>query len=307
VLRAIRAGAKDVLNDDGDLHEEIVGFIARIASASSQQIEKGRIISIVPCHAPSDASFLAANIAAAVAKHIGSCCLLDFHLRGGDLAMLLKLTPRYTLYDLIHQCLNIDVSMFQQALTRHDSGIRLLAGPELFTDLHHIEPQVCQAILAAAKSSQPFVIVNSEDIQHTEQVLALASSDQVVLTMRSDLVSLHRAQKHIDFLKGNRVSCDHLHVVVMDTGRIGELPISAIKKVLRIAAIHSIPEDTEATTVSINVGNPIVLEAPRSKASKAINELVLALAGWSDTRDSKRGYLSSVKAAALVATLPFCK
>jgi pilus assembly protein CpaE len=311
VLKAIRAGAKDVLNGDADLHEEIVGFVSRMATASIQQLEKGRLLSIVPCYAPSDSSILAVNMAAVIAKHMGACCLLDFQLRGGDLALLLKIRPRHTLYDLINQRQNVDGSMFQQALTRHDSGIRLLAGPELFADLHHIEPHVCQDILAAAQSSHPFVIVNSEDIQHTEQILALASSDIVVLTMRMDLVSLHRAQRHIDFLKRNRVSPEHLHIVAMGTGRSGDLPVASVKKVLRVPTIHCIPDDAEAITVSINVGNPLVLEAPKSKASQAINDLVLCLAGWKQTGHAaeKRGRIASAKAAALVAinAISFCK
>ena len=57
------------------------------------------MIAVVPCQMPSDASILAVNLAAVLAQGGSRCGLLDFQLRGGDLAMLLKLTPRHTLYD----------------------------------------------------------------------------------------------------------------------------------------------------------------------------------------------------------------
>ena len=92
----------------------------------------------------------------------------------------------------------------------------------------------------------PFVIVNSEDILHAEQVRALASSEDIVLTMRLDLVSLYRAQQHLAYLRRNQVFPEHIHVVAMGTGYSGELPVNSVKKVLGIKELHSIPDDPVA-------------------------------------------------------------
>ena len=84
--------------------------------------------------------------------------------------MLLKLAPRHTLYDVVTQRESIDEIMFEQAMTNHESGIRLLAGPPLFCDSGNVQTHVCQHILGLAQSVYPFVIVNTEDILHAEQV-----------------------------------------------------------------------------------------------------------------------------------------
>jgi pilus assembly protein CpaE len=311
VLNAIRAGASDFLSLDDNLHEELVNFVTRVKSERKQKHINGRVLSVVPCHAPGDASLVAANLAAVIAMRTESCGLLDFHLRGGDLALLLKVAPRHTLMDLLKPDISIDETMFEQALTRHESGIRLLAGPKPFSDLRNIRPQLCQQIISLAQRSHQFVIINTEDAQHAEQVRALAGSNDILLTTRLDVVSLRRAQQHIEFMTRNRVLLEHIHVVALGVGHAGELPIGAVKKVLQMSSVHCIPDDPISTIRSINLGNPLVCETPHAKISQAITALADLFVGQSDptAKPSGRPPIGTVKAAAIIAlnTLPFCR
>jgi pilus assembly protein CpaE len=219
------------------------------------------------------------------------------------LALLLKLRPDHTVCDLITQSQQVEHSMFQRALTQHDSGIRLLAGPQIFTDLRNVDPRVCQEVLSSAQACYPFVIVNTEDIQHEEQIRALATSDRVLVALRLDLVSLYRAKHYIDFMLKNDVAPEHLHVVAMGTGRPGELPLAAVKKALRVSHVHCVPDDPETITVSINVGNPLVLEAPKTKIAQAITKIVVEITGMTaaSSADPKQSGLLAAKAAAVLA------
>ena len=311
ILNAIRAGASDFLNSVGSLHDELVSFVTRMKLEQRQKHSHGRVVSVVPCHSRADASLIAANVAATIAARARTCGLLDFHLRGGDLALLLKLSPRHTLIDLLKQDISIDEAMFEQALTPHESGIRLLSGPKPFCDLRNIRPQLCQQIISLAQRSHPYVIINSEDAQHAEQVRALASSNDILLTMRLDVVSLHWAQQHIEFMTRNQVLREHIHVVALGAGHSGELPLGAVKKVLQMPSVHCIPDDPVATIRSINVGNPLVCETPHAKISQAISALADVLMGKPEDsiKPAARSPIGPVKAAALIAinTLPFCK
>jgi Flp pilus assembly CpaE family ATPase len=310
IVNAIRAGVSDYLDKDQDLVSEVSCCLSRIKRAESEQKPKSFTISIVPCHVASDSSILATNLAAVIAQKQGSCCLLDFQLRGGDLALLLKLQPLHSIYDLISQPQSVDEGMFQQALAPHESGLHLLAGPQLFSDLRGIDPSSCKDIVGHAQGLFPYVVIATEDIQHSEQIHALSHSDQVVLTMRPDLLSLHRAKQHIDFMLAHDINNDRVQVAVMGVGLGGELPIVAIKKVLNNTAVHAVPDDATALTLSINVGNPVVLESPKSRASQGILKLASSLVGNdSEVLLSKPEGMLGAKAAVLLAlnTLSFCK
>jgi pilus assembly protein CpaE len=310
VVNAIRAGVSDYLDMSDDLGAEIAACLSRIKRADAGLKPKSFTISIVPCHVASDGSILATNVAAAIATRHETCCLLDFQLRGGDLALLLKLAPQHSIYDLISRSQGVDETMFRQALAPHESGIHLLAGPKLFSDLRGIDPHSCNAILDHAQAMFPYVVVAAEDIQHSEQIYALAHSDQVVLTMRPDLLSLHRAKQHVDFILSHDINSDHIQVVVMGAGLAGELPMTAIKKVLNRITVQSLPDDATALMLSVNVGNPIVLESPKSPAARGMEKLIDHLTGYDAEKASPRseGYLGA-KATALLAlnTLSFCK
>jgi pilus assembly protein CpaE len=311
VLNAIRAGASDYLWAGDKLDSEIAGFAARVQSNCRLKDLRGHVITIVPCQSTSDANVLAVNLATIFATRLTRCGLLDFHFRGGDLALLLKLSPRHTLTDLLSQSEPIDEVMLQQALTTHDTGIQLLAGPTSLSDVKNVRLQHCQQIIVLAQRLWRAVIVNSEDIQHAEQIRAIAASDEVILTMRLDLVSLRRAQQHLEFLTRNRVVPDHVHVVAMGTGYSGELPLAAVKKILQVSKLTCIPDDPVAAIKSINVGNPLVLEHPNAKPSQAIAKFAESLIGSvsDDSSTTVARPTAAAKAAAVVAlgTLPLFK
>jgi MinD-like ATPase involved in chromosome partitioning or flagellar assembly len=97
----------------------------------------------------------------------------------------------------------------------------------------------------------------------------------------------------------------------MGTGQSGELPVSAVKKVLNVPDLFCIPDDPVATIMSINLGNPLVIERPSSKISQSITKLAESLIHYLEdvTRGSALRPATAVKAAAVIAlnTLPFCK
>lgn len=306
VFQAVRAGVNDFLCYEDDLNREIAGLLSRLKLDQVRKNPRGRIITIVPCDSPSDANLLSLNLAAIVSQHIGKCGLLDFHFRGADLAILLKLSPAHTMLDLASRPDSLDETMLQQAICHHDSGIQLLAGPPPFSDLSKIRVHACQQIVSLSQQSWPMVIINAEDIQHAEQIRALAMSDEILLTMRLDIASLHRAQHYIGFLLNNQTDRERVHVVAMATGHGGELSLSAAKKCLQVNHLHSIPDDPEAIITSVNLGTPLVHEHPRSKITAAIKELANAAGGAAFSAQGgtpiKR---NAVKAAAWTALSTF--
>lgn len=303
VLKAIRAGACDILNADENLHEEIEAFLSRIHLENMEGYSRGKVLTIVPCSTTTDANILTANFAAAIATHSKTCGILDLHFRGSDLGILLKLSPRYTILDLLNQAETLDSTMFRQALTVHECGIELLPGPGCFSDLSTVRIRACEQIIRMAQHCWPVALVNAEDVQHTEQIRALAVSNEVVLAMRLDLISLHRTQKHIEFLLHNQVPVEHIHVVAMGVGCTGELPVTTVKKVLKTSQFHAIPDDPVSTIMSINIGNPLVLETPTSKASIAIKKTVAQILGYaeSDAHSNSHHSMSALKAASMIA------
>jgi pilus assembly protein CpaE len=157
IIQTIRAGATDFIDIDSNLSEEVAAILSSLHTKVDTR-EQGELTTVLPCGDPSDANFVSANLAVSVAQRRGGCMLLDFHLRGGELCHLLQLVPRHSVLDLLRVREEVDQAMFEQALLTHDSHVRLLAGPELFSDLRDIRPSVGQRLIALARATSPCVI-----------------------------------------------------------------------------------------------------------------------------------------------------
>ena len=276
VIQSIRAGADDFVTLDEQFAEELAAAFQRLSSTLDKK-SRGQLITVTPSRDVSDGAFLAVNLAVAIAAIHGKCGLLDFNLRGGDAALMLKLAPKHTLLDLVSRRQSVDQLMFEQAVAKHESGIELLAGPDLFADTHEIDPALRRQVIAHSQAAQPYCVVSIEDLQHAEQIGILSESDRVILSTRLDLVSLYRTQRHLDYIRKNSNAIERTVVVAACTGLVGEIPSRAACRILQTPTIHQIPEDAAAAVVALNIGNPAVREFPQSKASRAIAKLASLL------------------------------
>jgi pilus assembly protein CpaE len=277
ILQAVRAGAIDCLDISSNFDNELAQAVSRVKAISKSSTRSGRLITVIGATGGSGASVLAVNLAVALAQRQERCALLDLHVRGGDLAALLKCNPLYTILSLAAKSEQLDRDMFAQSLTEHDSGVSLLASPEPLCDYKSIRPELIQRCVEMARGMFETVVVDLEDCEHPGQIQTVAASDAIILVLRPDIVSLHRAKLCLQFLLQSGVSADHVFVVLSRVGAPKELDIAQIESVLGRPIVHRLREDPAAVISSVNLGIPLMLNSPQSPLSKSITALADAL------------------------------
>jgi pilus assembly protein CpaE len=278
VLEAIHSGAVDFLDIKADFGRELRELVRRLIAADGEHRVEGKLFTVVGACGGSGSSTLAINLAATLAKRQGSCGLLDLHLRGGDLATLLKLKPRHTLLSLAGKS-QFDRTMFDQALVEHECGIRLLASPEPFSNYRQISPQLIQQAVQFARASFPSVVVELEDMEHAEQARTLAASDRIIIPLRLDFAALCRTKCCIDHLLRASVAKDRITLVACRDGQANELPATRFAETLGLPVNHRVRNDSAVANAAVNLGMPLVLASPSSKVSLAIVGLAESLIG----------------------------
>jgi pilus assembly protein CpaE len=226
----------------------------------------------------SGCSFLAANLAVALAKDHGRVALCDMDLRRGDLVSLLNLKPRHTINDLCRSIQRLDQGMFEQSLLPHESGVHLLAAPQSFTEVQPITAEAAERIMKHARASFPFVVVDLEDFYHREQLQVLQMCDSALFVLRLDFTSLRNARRTLEYMETLDVSKDKIQIVVNQFGRAKELRVAEAEDALGMRFSHFIPDDPKTAVLSLNRGTPAVTCAPKTKLSYAIGEIATALA-----------------------------
>jgi pilus assembly protein CpaE len=276
IVQVMRCGAVDYLDISRAMETDLANLSERLNAANRDAGRAGKLISVLTPTGGAGASFLAANLAVLCAEKDGSCGLLDLHLRGGDLARLLNLTPRFNLASLIGKP-NVDVTMFAHSVTPHSSGVKLLASPEPFTDYRQITPDLVQRIVQCARYSFRHVIVDLEDAEHPEQARLLGASHQIVIPLRPDLVSLYRTVKCLEHLTRAKVSPDHITIVVNRVGQPKALSIDCMAEALGVTIHHQIPDDPAGVNAACNLGVPVVLGSPKGQTAQRLTRLAESL------------------------------
>ena len=98
---------------------------------------------------------VAANRPISLAKNHNRCGLFDFDLRGSDVATYLGLKPRHTVADVCRSIDKLDLSMWEQSLLEHDSGVSVLAGLESWDDAKYITGEGLQKIVRFGRGVLP--------------------------------------------------------------------------------------------------------------------------------------------------------
>jgi pilus assembly protein CpaE len=281
ILEAVHSGAADFLDINNNFEGELRKLVERLKSSAGQRTQVGRLFTVIGPAGGSGTSVLATNLAAALAQMEQVCGLLDFKVRGGDLATLLKSQPRHTLLSLAGKAHQLDRAIFDQSLIKHDCGIHLLASPQQFSDYRQINPHLIQQVLDFARASYPNVVVDLEDMEHPEQVRTLAASDRIIVPLRLDFVALNRAKKCVEHLLRANVRRECITLVANRVGQPKELPVESFAEVLGLPIDHQIPDDPSAVNAAVNLGMPLVTSSPKSKATASIIRLAESLTGAS--------------------------
>jgi pilus assembly protein CpaE len=226
-------------------------------------------------------SFIASNLAAALAARVGEVALVDLGLQFGDLAVMMQLAPARTICDIGNDLERLDEEALRGYLTPHPSGVQLLAAP--------LEPSACETIsvettLAAVQMLRrmfPVVVVDTPPA-FTDHVLGVIDhSDLLIAITTMDVPAIKNLCVSLQTLDVLNVASQRSHLVLNRANSKVGLRIPDLEKTFGRGIDQTIVSSREVP-MTINRGTLIVSEEPKSPVSLAINKLaehVTAMAG----------------------------
>jgi pilus assembly protein CpaE len=269
ILRTLQLGA-DLFLDEEDLESELEMGLSRVRGKSASGSGVGDLLAFLSASGGCGASTLAVNLASSLPREKSECLLVDLNSDRGDLAALLALKPQYTLVDACAHENRLDQAMFTKMISRHPSGIGLLAAPLHFTDARAVTPRGVAQAIALARKLFPTVIVDLEDCFHEEQTVVLQQATRILLVCRLDFTSLRNTRRILDALGNLAIPRDRVKVVANHHGQPNELPVAEAETALEEKIFCFIPSDPKAVNLANNLGLPVVLKEPASKVAQAI-------------------------------------
>jgi pilus assembly protein CpaE len=248
-----------------------------------------RIVSVTGPRGGCGKSVIAANLAVGLASINERIALVDLNLWGGDIAMLLDLTPRRTLGDLLPGFGGIDYDVVDSVMVKHPSGASVLAAPLTGTfDGSTLSRYMVQSILEALREHYECTIIDTGYANLESTLAAMDYSDVILVVVGMDLPRLRDGKLYLKNLIAANYPKEKIRVIVNRASGSKEIAASEVESILDFPVTAQLANDDALVASSVNLGQPFVIANPHKALSKSVMTLAEQLAPGSSLPVDKR-------------------
>lgn len=302
LTRALRAGVREVVAQD-DL-ASLADACARSRALSAQvtgvpqprQDERrhGQVITVFAAKGGCGKTTLAVNLAAVLAAGgERSVCLVDLDLAFGDVGICLRIEPVRTIVHGLGMLGHVDAAGASSLLTACRPGLSALLAPVEPGDAERIPAGLVSELLEVLPTMFDFVVVDTPSAFSEHVLAAMDASHHHVLLTTPDVPALKNLRVTLDMLDLLSYAHDIRSVVLNRSDSKVGLTMDDIDRVVRSDIRAHVPSSRDVP-ISVNKGNPIVLDLPRHPVSEAIarfaREHVLAEPAVAASKSGKRWF-----------------
>ena len=283
LTRAMHAGARDVVADnDADALAEAASRAQQLSAAlrgPGGVAHKGRVVSIFSPKGGVGKTTMAVYLALTLSdRGARQVCLVDLDLAFGDVAITMQLVPSHSIEHAIGSEDSLDYEAIDGLLTRHESGLMVLAAPSLPDAHDRITPALVSRLIRVLKEKYDYVIIDTAPAFDEQTLMSLDETDDLVMVATLDVPTLKNVKVALETLDMLNIAQNHRHLLLNradDAVGIGAEKVEAILG-MSVSTQISTSIDIAAAT---NAGRPIVLSAPDHESSRAVRALATALTG----------------------------
>lgn len=301
ILQAMRNGAKEFLSLPLRL-EDFMAALDRIQqthggrTSDGQQVRSSQVIAIAGVCGGVGCTSLAVNLACILAHdEKNSVAVIDLDFALGDADVWLDLIPDYTIQDVAENITRLDYSLLKRSLTKHACGVFLLPRPVHLDDNIKISGEHLRRVIALLKATFTHLVIDISKSYGPLDLAAMEVADTTLLITQLDLPCLRNVVRLMQYFDHREGLSSKVKVVVNRLG-LEDTQISLNKAFETIGReiFWQIPNEYATMVECRNNGVPLVLQSPRAKITKAIEQLAQNLNQSSipreegDDRDKKQ-------------------
>ncbi|HZP41015.1 MAG TPA: AAA family ATPase [Candidatus Binatia bacterium] len=282
IIKAMRAGATEFLSLPLDTSQAVRALI-KVTALRRLAHPTGKPAQVLTLYSPkggAGVTTLAVNLALEIQARGKSVCVVDLDFQSSDIALFLNVNPLYTMMDITLNFRRLDSVFLQGTLTRHPSGVYVLAAPSHGTDAPNIPVEQVRAVLDLLRTMYDVVIVDTPRALAGETLAAFSAASRVVLVIDLSLPFLRGYRRTMAVLEGLGVPADRVDVVVTrHGGGRAQVPLEEAKKTLGLTVTHTLPRDDENALAAVNKGVPLSSVKAGAPLTRAIAQLAEMLVG----------------------------
>lgn len=295
LLRAMRAGVREVLPMplNGDA---LCAAVQRIDDKrGNQSLTHGKVLAFISCKGGSGATFLATNLAYALATLKNKrVALIDLNLQFGDASLFVSdQKPMATIADISRQIHRLDASFLASSMLNVTPTFSLLAAPEDPTHATDIKPEHVDQLIKLVRRHYDFVILDIGRSLDAVSIHAMDHADIIFPVLQTTLPYIRDGKRLLGVFRSLDYRKDKVQLIVNRHEKKGDIKLRDIEEAFGVKDVRTIPNHYDAAAASVNQGVPVLKLAKSSPISKALQDFAQALAG-DESQASSAGWISRV-------------
>ncbi len=238
-----------------------------------------RVISVFGTKGGVGKTIIAANLAVGFAQFGRRVVLLDVDLQhGGDLAKMLNLKPRESIFSLIPQLPRLErTGSLKGHMTRHSSGVDILPAVTRPKEISQITTARLEMTLNLLRADYEFIIADAGSSFTDSLICLFDNSNLILLVATPDVLSVYQTEWSLDTMESLHFPLNMVKLVLNRAESRGGVHGEDLKPTLRCDVVASLPSDGRTAGVAVNRGVPFVIDSPRSKIAEAVKKLAAEL------------------------------
>ncbi|WP_263353622.1 AAA family ATPase [Acidicapsa acidisoli] len=290
LVRCMRAGAREFLTQPfstGTIAEAMVRASVRRPTARPPKKTAGRLFVFLGAKGGSGVTTLACNFAVSLAAESGqNTLLIDLHLPLGDAALDLGITAQYSTVNALQNASRLDSNFLSRLLTKHSSGLSVLAAPGKFTPMQ-TNPEEVDKLLTIARQDFDYVVVDAGTRLDLADTTLFDQASTIYLITQVSIPELRNSNRLVSefFTK----TSSKLEIVLNRfTPRSLGVDEEHITKALTRPATWRVPNDYATARRTQNTATPLSLED--SPISRVIRQMARAASGLPANTEKKKRF-----------------
>jgi pilus assembly protein CpaE len=290
IVRCMRAGAREFLSSpvtSNAIAEALVRAAVRRPPTRLTKKSLGKLMVFIGAKGGSGVTTVACNFAIALAMESGkSVLLIDLNLPLGDVALELGTTTQYSTANALQESNRLDYNFLSRLITKHSSGLSVLAAPDKYTEVE-VSTEAVEKLISVAQENFDYIIVDAGSRFGATGKSLFVDGATVYLVTQVGISDLRNSNRLISELL--KTSGANVEVVLNRyTPRSLVIDEESITRALTMPAQWKIPSDYAAARTAQNTATPLALRD--TPISRVIGQMARVACGLPADSEKKRRF-----------------
>lgn len=258
LMRAMRSGVQEIVSrplEPLKLQEVLARFMqeSRVAAAKGQNL-----VVVMGAKGGVGTTTVAINLGVQLAQMAKKrTVILDYARPIGHAALLLDLQARFSIRDAVENLDRLDAHFFGGLLTRHKSGLEILAGMSHPEEWQRVPADGLARIVNVAQSAFDFVILDYGTIYTAEWSAIFPLARMVLFVTEANVPALWALQRHLTAIAPLGLDPERVRIVINRWHRGDDDVLKSVEKDFRSPIFARLPNDFRQVSEAINQGTPL--------------------------------------------------